>query len=104
MKYKNLLKVVIKKSGLAEIVTKLKTFIDKIDAVFKDWLKPENMLFQKPSTKNEADAIRERSIAYYGQEKPKMANKVKDICSLSEVHSAIKSSVNNLSIFIEFIK
>ena len=88
-------------SELADTVTKLKTFVGKIDAIFKDWLKPENMLFQKPSTINEADAVSTRFIAYYDQERSKMANKVKDISNLSEVQTALKSAVSNLSSFKE---
>ena len=88
-------------SELADTVTKLKTFVGKIDAIFKDWLKPENMLFQKPSQINEADAVSTRFIAYYDQERSKMANKVKDISNLSEVQTALKSAVNNLSSFKE---
>ena len=88
-------------SELADTVTKLKTFVGKIDAIFKDWLKPENMLFQKPTTINEADAVSTRFIAYYDQERSKMANKVKDISNLSEVQTALKSAVNNLSVFKE---
>ena len=88
-------------SELADTVTKLKTFVAKIDAIFKDWLKPENMLFQKPSQINEADAVSTRFIAYYDQERSKMANKVKDISNLSEVQMALKSAVSNLSQFKE---
>ena len=88
-------------SELNDTVNKLKTFVSKIDTIFKDLLKPENMLFQKPSTINEADAVSTRFIAYYDQEKSKMANKVKDISNLSEVQMALKSAVSNLSTFKE---
>ena len=59
------------------------------------------MLFQKPSTIKEADAVTARFIAYYEQERSKMTNKVKDISKLSEVQTALKSAVNNLSTFKE---
>ena len=78
-------------SELAYTVNKLKTFVGKIDAIFKDWFKIEKKLFQKPSIINEADAVSKRFNAYYDQERSKMANKIKDISNLFEVYCRVFS-------------
>ena len=88
-------------SELADTVNKLKIFVAKIDTIFKEWLLPENMLFQKPTQISEADAVSTRFIAYYEQERSKMATKVKDISNLGEVQIALKSAVSNLGTFKE---
>ena len=88
-------------SELADTVNKLKLFVAKIDAIFKEWLLPENMLFQKPKEISEADAVSTRFIAYYEQERAKMATRVKDISNLGEVQIALKQAVQNLSTFKE---
>ena len=88
-------------SELADTVNKLKLFVAKIESIFKEWLKPENMIFQKPSAINEAFAVSTKFIADYDQERTKMALKVKDISNLGEVQIALKSAVSNLSSFKE---
>jgi dynein heavy chain len=86
-------------SELADTVNKLKLFVAKIDAIFKEWLLPESMLFQKPKEISEADAVSTRFIAYYEQERAKMATRVKDISNLGEVQIALKQAVQNLHSF-----
>ena len=79
----------------------MRTFVGEIDSIFKDRFKPENMLFQKPSTINEAVAFSTRFISYYNQERSKKPNKIKDISFLSEAQTALKSAINKLSTFKE---
>ena len=66
-------------SDLSSTVEKLKAFVAKIEAIFKEWTSEDKMLFKKPNKICDADAVSTQFGAYFDQERTSMAVKVKDI-------------------------
>ncbi|MCQ2815633.1 MAG: AAA family ATPase [archaeon] len=89
-------------SELSATVDKLKAFVAKLEGIFADYTKEENLLFKRPDKLQEALALKTNFVNEFDYKRGLMASKVKDIASLQEVQNALKSAIQtNMMTFKE---